>query len=348
MAKWSGPAERILVVVPNWYGEVLFVTPLLGLLRASHPRAELVTLGVTRACEVLQAHAPLNELINLDDALYPPLIGAVSLLTQLQTAHFDTAIIVRRSLSRTLLLALARIPRRIGFSNRKTEWLLTDPVDPPAAPMHKGLAYLRLLEPLGIRQSTGRYAYMTTAEEREFAHERLRRQGLTLERPIVVCHPGANWAHKRWLPERFAEVATRLRRHGVVVLLTGGPDDAALVEQVNRHMDVPAPTLVGQTTFREMAACLELAALVVSHDTGILHVAAALGRPIVGLYGPTSPELTGPLGDPALTRVIHHPDCCPAIPCMQPHHPGAPGMASIAADEVYAAACDLLHLSPHA
>ena len=131
MPKRFGPAERILLVLPNWYGEVLFATPLIGLLRASHPKAHIAALGVTRACEVLEAHSQLDELINFDDRWRPPLLGHLSLLTQLQTEHYDTALILRRSLSRTLLLAFAGIPRRIGFANAKSGWLLTDPVEPP-------------------------------------------------------------------------------------------------------------------------------------------------------------------------------------------------------------------------
>ncbi len=342
MAKRFDPAESILIVLPNWYGEVLFATPLIGWLRASHPKAHLAALGVSRACEVLEAHPYLDELINLDDARRLPLLGPLNLLTQLQTTHFDTAFILRRSLSRTLLLALAGIRRRIGFAHAKSDWLLTDRVPPPPMPMHKGLAYLRLLEPVGIHQLHGRYTYVTGLEEREQARARLQQHGIGEKESFVVLHPGANWAQKRWLPERFAEVANRLRRRPLATLITGGPDDEALVEQVRRHLDHSAVTLVGQTTFRQMAACVERAALVISNDTGVLHVASALDRPIVGVYGPTSPAITGPLGDPARTRVVHHPECCPHIPCVQPDHLGSPGMASVTVDEVYAVAVELL------
>ena len=100
--------------------------------------------------------------------------------------------------------------------------------------------------------------------------------------------------------------------------------------------------LTGKTTLRQLAACLEQVSLVVSNDTGVLHIASALNRPVVALYGPTSPAITGPLGDPARTVVIHHPTCCPHIPCYQPQHPGYPGMESITVDEVYDASVTLL------
>ena len=126
------------------------------------------------------------------------------------------------------------------------------------------------------------------------------------------------------------------------IALTGGPDDVELASAVARRMRHPATVLAGQTTLRECAACLEQAQVVVSNDTGLLHVAAALGRPLVALYGPTSPHLTGPLGDPRRTAILHHPDCCPSVPCYQPDRPPHPGMNAITVDEVYEAARQML------
>jgi ADP-heptose:LPS heptosyltransferase len=100
--------------------------------------------------------------------------------------------------------------------------------------------------------------------------------------------------------------------------------------------------LAGQTTLRQLGACLEQAQVVVAGDTGVLHIAAALRKPVVALYGPTSPAITGPLGDSQRTVVLRHPECCPGIPCLQPEHPGFPGMDAISVEEVYDAACQLL------
>jgi len=158
-----------------------------------------------------------------------------------------------------------------------------------------------------------------------------------------VLHPGANWPHKRWPPERFAALGDRLvEAQRAQIALTGGADDVELASAVARRMRHPATVLAGQMTLRECAACVEQAQVVVSNDTGLLHVAAALGRPLVALYGPTSPRLTGPLGDPRRTTILHHPDCCPSVPCYQPERPPHPGMSAISVDEAYEAARDLL------
>jgi heptosyltransferase-1/heptosyltransferase-2 len=130
------------------------------------------------------------------------------------------------------------------------------------------------------------------------------------------------------------------------IVITGGPNDVELAGGVSGLMRHPPLVLAGRTSLGLLAACLEQADAVVSNDTGVLHVAAALRRPVVALYGPTSPQLTGPLGEPQRTVVLHHPDCCPSIPCYRPDHPGAPGMDAITVDEAYAAVCRVLGVPP--
>ena len=160
---------------------------------------------------------------------------------------------------------------------------------------------------------------------------------------LIVLHPGANWAHKRWPADRFAELGRRLvAEEGARVIITGGPDDIALAQVVAERMSCPVTVLAGQTTVRQLGAVLDAADLLVSNDTGVTHIAAALHRPLVALYGPTSPALTGPLGDPDRIIVIHHPEGCPAVPCYSADPLSHSGMAAIPVDEVYDAVRDML------
>ncbi|MBI3088036.1 MAG: glycosyltransferase family 9 protein [Candidatus Omnitrophica bacterium] len=278
----------------------------------------------------------------------------------LRAERFDAAFILRKSLTRTLLVTLAGIPRRIGFEHPKSNWLLTHRVKAPAAPAHKAHVYLRLLEPptepgyppaggwaTEVRGAAGEppgpYEYFLSDDERTAAGAWLRERGWAEEAALIVLHPGANWPHKRWPPERFAELADRLaQRPGRAIALTGGPDDEPLIRRISGRMRVPPLVLAGQTTLRQLAACLERAGVVVSNDTGVLHIASALRRPVVALYGPTSPAFTGPLGAPERTVVIHHADCCPQIPCFNPDRPRHPGMDAISVDEAHEAAERLL------
>lgn len=338
--------NRALVVLPNWFGETLFATPFLRALHRHRPAAWIATLGRPLCREVLLHNAHVDALLDYDErGSHRGPAGKWRLVMSLRAQRVDTAFILRRSLSRSLLLALARIPARVGFANAKSGWLLTHRVPAPREPRHKAATYLALLEAVGLSATEGDAAgcdYTVSDEERDAAHGLLKRLGVLDGRPVVILHPGANWAHKRWAPERFAALGDRLAAAGGQVVITGGPDDRAVAESIRRTMRKPPTVLAGTTSLRQLGACLEQAQLVMSNDTGVLHIAAALGRPLVALFGPTSPALTGPLGDPQRTVVLHHPACCPRVPCYRPDRPVHPGMDSITVEEVYAAACQLL------
>jgi len=334
--------QRVLVTLPNWYGETLFATPFLRALRQQQPEAFIATLGRPPCQEILTGNPHINAQLAYDeDGAHRGIMAKMRLVRALRATSFDTAFILRKSLSRTCLLAAAGIPSRVGLANAKSGWMLTHRVAPVTGPVHKASSYLPLLEAVGLSVVPGPADYGVTEEERRqaraWASQHLNAQ------PMVVLHPGANWLHKRWPPERFAELADRLiDAHRVTVAVTGGPGDLALTEHIIQAMRGSAIRLAGQTSVRQCAAYLEQARLVIAGDTGILHLAVALHRPVVALYGPTSPAITGPLGDPQRTVVLHHPACCPQIPCVAPDRPPHAGMASIYVDEVYQAACHLL------
>ncbi len=336
--------QRILVVLPNWFGETLFATPFLRALRQQRPEAFIATLGWPRCREVLLHNPHVNELLDYDErGIHQRLSGKWRLIKALRAQRFDTAFILRKSLSRTALLALAGIPTRVGSANAKSGWLLTHRVPVATELRHKASTYLPLLEAVGLAVIPGPYEYVIGEDERQQARRLLQSHDILNGRPLVVLHPGANWFHKRWAPERFAALADRLAETAQVQLvITGGPGDVELVQAIRQRMRGRAAALAGQTSLRLLAACLEHAHLVVTHDTGVLHIAAALHRPVVALYGPTSPVLTGPLGDPQRTVVLHHAQACPRIPCYSPERPPHLGMETITVDEAYAAARQLL------
>ena len=327
---------RILIVLPNWYGEALFVTPFLRALKTMRPQSTVAVLGVDRALELLRHHPCAEETITLDE-------GAWTVVRRMQRERFEAAFILRRSLTRTALLRLSGVPRRIGFANPKSGWLLTDRIVAPSHPVHKAHAYLALLAVFGLVPPPGPYDYAPTLEERAWARQMVSGQGLEHSRPLVVLHAGANWAHKRWPAERFGLLADRLSRDGLAVVVSEGPGDQSLTQAIVAKM-AHRPVVVSGLSIRQLAAYVERASLMISNDTGVLHLAAALKRPVVALYGPTSPALTGPLGDPQRIAVLHHPECCPRIPCVEPDRPPHPGMTAITVDEAYEAAKQLLEV----
>lgn len=333
--------ERILVVLPNWLGETLFATPFLRLLRDQHPQAKILTLGWSQCREILGFNPCVDGHIDYQEhSLWRSLLPSFRLMGHLRAEGFDHVFILRRSFSRTLLLVLAGIPERVGFASPKSGWLLTQKVVMEEKPLHKALTYLKLL---GDSNSFApSFEYVATEAEQRWARDWLGGQGLTKSETVVFLHPGANWDHKRWKSERFAMLGDQLvQRFHCKIAVSGGPEDLSLAEAVCAKMSSKTINLAGKTSLRQFAACLTQAQLFISNDTGVLHLAAALKRPLIGLYGPTSALLTGPLGDSERIRVLQHPGCCPHVPCYDPQQPH-PGMDSIEVGEVFAAATELL------
>jgi len=336
--------KRILIVIPNWFGETLFVTPFLRSLRQEMTAAHISVMGWAQCQEVLMYCPYINDYIVYDERTdHKSLKAKFKIINNLRAGRFDTAFILRKSLSRSLLLMLAGIPTRVGFNNFKSGWALTHRVPMSHHPQHKATQYLELLTYMRLRLSFEPYEYSISHDERAKAVTLLQDAGLQNDKRMIVLHPGANWNHKRWSTDNYAKLGDRLAvLPNVQVAITGGPSDLALAEHILKQMQHKAYILAGKTTLRELAACLERAALMVSNDTGVMHLAVALERPTVALFGPTSSTLTGPMGNHRKIALIHHLDCCPFIPCYSPDDPPHAGMSSITVDEVYGAAHKLL------
>lgn len=372
--------KRVLVVLPNWVGETLFATPFLRALKARWPAAQVTTLGPPVCREVLLHNPDVDERLDYEErGRHRSWLGTWTLVRELRRRRFDAAVILRRSLSRSLLLVLAGIPIRIGFANPKSGWVLTHRVIPSAVPRHKAFGYLQLFNAFGGEEPKPQPSrYAVSEEERREAVRWLEAEGLreptlvpfqlvdahgpsgvapyggreTARLPsarrvgtaLVLLHPGANWPHKRWPAERFAQLGDRLvAQRAVRVLISGGPGDREVAQAVAGRMRAAA-FLMEPMGLRRLGALLEQVQLVVSNDTGVLHLAAALQRPLVALYGPTSPALTGPLGAPERMVLLHHAGCCPRIPCYEPEAYPHPGMEAITVDEAYDAALRLLEV----
>ena len=166
--------NRILVVLPNWLGETLFATPFLRALRRAQPEAFLATLGWPQCRDVLRHNPQVNALLDYEErGAHRGPAGQWRLVQALRAQRFDTAFILRKSLSRSLLLLLAGIPHRIGFANAKSGWLLTRRVAPPQGTRHKASTYFPLLEAAGIAPPEARTEYVVSAQERTAARELL-------------------------------------------------------------------------------------------------------------------------------------------------------------------------------
>ncbi|MBI2901446.1 MAG: lipopolysaccharide heptosyltransferase II [Planctomycetes bacterium] len=312
---------RIVVKAPNWLGDAVMGLPALRSLRAMRPGARIAVLTKRGLADLYRCVTGADEVLPYDTWL-----GAVRAVR----GRFDVALLLPRSFSSALLAFTARIPRRIGYAGEGRSALLTDrvPRDPDLLRRHRVYYYHRLLSRLGTPPDPEPPRLEVPEDARSWADERLPRG------PLVAVNPGATYgAAKQWLPERFAEVGRRIAARARVVIV-GGPAEAALGARI--AAEIPgAIDLSGRTSVSQLAAALARCRLFVTNDTGPMHVADALGVPVVAIFGPTDPVTTPPFGrGHAIIR--KELECSPCLKrtCPLGHHRC---MKSIATDEVWEA-----------
>jgi heptosyltransferase II len=306
-------ANRVLIRLPNWLGDVLLARPLLHRLRAALPGAVLTAV----------APAPLLDLLAADgvvDAAQPwprDRAGRAAALAAVRAARPDAALVLPPSFSSAWLAWRSGAAERVGYAHEGRDVLLTRALRRPArGERHLSDEYLEL-----GRAAFGAAAVTAgdvpslrlTATARD-AGAALRERLDVAPRAYAVLAPAAIYGPaKRWPAERFAALGRRLAARGAAVLVCGTREEAAVCEAVAREAGAGARSLAGTTTLPELAGLCADARLAVCNDSGLAHLAAALGVPTVAVFGSTSSAWTAPRG--AAVRIVQRPPVC--SPCFR-------------------------------
>ncbi len=364
---------RILLVRPDHLGDVLLMTPALQALREHAPDAQITLLVGPWSREIVVRQQALDHLRicafpgfqRAPQGMLAPYRLLFSTAREMRQGRYDLAFNLRPDFWwGAALLYLAGIPRRVGYALQPGQPFLTHALPYPA-PEHAAISNLRLvnagLVALGYEELAEPFTpqnypmhFTPTTEERTWARERLRAEGIADDAPLILIPPGSGGAVKLWRSEAWATCANALRAwltssSPARILLTGSPGERPLVEEVARG--IPGAALVTDATICQLASLLERAACVLTVDNGPGHLAVAQGTPSVHLFGPTDPRLFGPWGDAARHLVLASTQRCPAcsaIPCGRldwapaelPEHPC---VRVISEDRVLGAAKSLLH-----
>jgi lipopolysaccharide heptosyltransferase I len=311
---------RIALIKLSSLGDVVHALPVAATLRAARPDAYLVWIVERREAAVLRGHPDLDEVIVADTrgwrrarrpaALWAALADAGALRRRLRREGFDVAIDLQGLIKSGAVAWTSRAPLRIGFAagwgREPLSALFTNRrVLPPPSAHHVVEQYLALLAPLGIEGRTLEFRLPAAPAVEAAMEEWLAAAGLKPQRRLVVLNPGAGRAAKRWPVAHFTTLARRLTHEADAhVLVTWGPGEEAAARAI---VEGAAPAVLAPSTDLDaLLALLRRASVVVAADTGPLHMAAALGTPCVGLYGPTSAVRNGPYG--AGQRALSSPD----------------------------------------
>ncbi len=313
---------NVALVKLSSLGDVVHALPAAAALHARLPGVRVAWVVERREAALLYGNAAVDEVVPVDTRGWrrcrtpvgaAAVAGALSELRRhLRGARFDVAIDLQGLLKSGLLVAATRAPLRIGFAaahcRERISALCTNRhVTPPAAARHVVEQYLALLEPLGVRAPSVEFPLPVNAPVEERMDEFLGRSGVKPGSRLVAVNPGAGRPDKRWPVERFRALTRRLTDEaGASVLVLWGPEEAALAETIVGSDEPERALLAPPTDLQELLALLRRASVVVGGDTGPVHLAAALGVPCVGLYGPTSVERNGPYGQ--TWRALASPD----------------------------------------
>jgi len=320
--------QNILIVKLSAIGDVIHTLPALNAIRRHYPHAHITWLVEEAAAGLLKGHPALDRVIvskrkswvsGLSGPLwYQHLKEALVFLRNLRDTCYDMVLDFQASLKGGVLVGLVRSKRKIGFGkgleHQEHSYLfLNEKVPAVDMEIHALTRGLMMLEHVGIPTPQVAYDLPVTEKDTLRIAQLLSQKGIESGAKFVAINPVAQWETKLWDNAKFAELADYLvDRYAVSVVFSGGATDRRVVEDICKRMQTRAVNLAGQTTLIELAALYEQATCLISTDTGPMHIGAAVGVPVVALFGPTAPWRTGPFGNGH--RVIRAPvECAPCF-----------------------------------
>lgn len=325
-------APRILCVRLDTIGDVLMTTPAMRALKRSMPGRTIGLLTSPAGAEAAALVPEVDEVLAYRAPWMKPPPGGpaddLALIHEVRGRGFDGAVIFtvysQSPLPAALLCHLAGIPRRLAYSRENPYWLLTDrvqEVEPDQLVRHEVRRQLDLVAHVGAATDDERLSLQVPEPARARAGVLLEELGVEDGRSWAVVHPGATAPSRRYPPEHWIEVCRRLAaEHGWALVFTGSPEEAALAERIRAAVGGPARSVAGRLELADLAALLERAPMMLSGNTGPVHVAAAVGTPVVDLYALTNPQHT-PWGIPHVV-LSHDVPCryCYQSVCPMGHH----------------------------
>ena len=312
---------KILIRATNWVGDAIMALPALRAVRARFPEAKISILARPYVADIYRGQKLCDELVSYDpQGLHAGLSGRERLAQELRAQKFDVALLLQNAFDAAWLAWRASIPERVGYARDGRSLLLTKKISVPKPgeiPAHEQFYYLELLRRAGWIDSLSGESFVTldvSEEHRRQAEETLSSAGARPNALRVAIGAGASYGSaKCWPPERFADFVNRFRLHtDADVILFGTASEQRVSEAIAAGITGPPISLVGKTAIAALPALLSRCHLFVGNDSGAMHVAGAVGLPVVAIFGPTDPHGTAPI-TPRCTVVQEKPYCSPCF-----------------------------------
>jgi heptosyltransferase-2 len=312
---------KLLIRATNWVGDAIMALPALQAVREGFPDAQISVLALPYVADIYRGQGIADELISFEKSgEHAGIRGREKLAAELKAKRFDTALLLQNAFDAAWIAWRAGIPERIGYNRDGRGLLLTKAIRVPRAreiPAHEKYYYLELLRRVGwvnaLPEVTEISLHVTAEESRE-AEEKLQSFGSRAGVQRIAVGAGASYGSaKCWPPERFAKALNQLRRErDADVILFGTPAEGAVSAAIQDRLEAKAIDLTGKTQIAELPALLSRCTAFLGNDSGAMHVAAAVGLPVVAVFGSTDPFGTAPV-TPRCTIVQEKPYCSPCF-----------------------------------
>jgi lipopolysaccharide heptosyltransferase I len=338
-------AQRVLLVKPSALGDVVHTLPVVATLNKRYPAVTFDWLVEEETAAIVAGHPGVGRLVvsgrrrwlrQLRErrGVRAAVREARAFLAEIRRARYDAVLDLQGLLKSALYVLAAGSPVRVGFAEGRegAPWVLTHRVVAPPQPVHAVRRYLALAAAVDAAEPVWEFSIPVGTGDRDEA----RAAAAGLPRPRVVLHPGARWRTKLWQPEAWRRVAGALAAAGAGLLVTGSREDGPLAEAIVSGLDGRARSAAGRLSLKGLAALLAETDLMITVDSGPMHMAAAVGTPLVALFGATDPVRTGPFGPAVILR-----RALPCSPCLDRRCRIAERercMKELTSDEVVAAA----------
>lgn len=285
--------HKILVIKLRAIGDVILATPVLENLRQAFPQAQIDFLTEKPCAPIVEGHPAVHEVLVLDRKQKG---ASRALVQQVRQRRYDVVFDLFGNPRSAVLTWLSGAPMRVGFLFRGRKYAYTLKVEPRGDRVHEVEFNLDALRALQIPIVSRQLHVAVDVESESFAAQFWRENNLE-DRLAIGLNASGGWHTKRWPLENFAQLGDRLHRElNAVVLLWWGPGELEDMKTIAQKMQAPS-LLAPPTSLKQLAALLSRMTLLVSNDSGPLHLAAAMDTRVVGIYGPTRPDLQGPWGD---------------------------------------------------
>ncbi len=308
--------ERILIIEVNWMGDVLFSTPAIRAIRERFPGAFISVLIVRRCKDLFIGNNYIDEFMVLDEnERHKGFFGKLRLIRQLKLRRFTIAYMFHWSLTRLFCVFLAGVKNRIGYAGRKSSFLLTERVALPQGDIHRADESYFLVTKTRIPAAERYYDFFVSAEDKAYIDNFLKGRGIDPKKKVVVLHVGGNWSLKLWPEENFIRLIDALNQnYNAQVLIAGSYMDYPRAQSIASKCALKPVIACGMTTLAQLGALFQKSDLVISADSGPMHIAIAIQARTIALFGPTSAMITGPFGRGEFSVIQNQNTKC-VIPC---------------------------------